>query len=68
MSEFDLFQLVALPVGLGLLGFVEPCSIGSSMILVKVIEGQSATTRIAQVGAFALTRALLIGRSGRSQP
>jgi cytochrome c-type biogenesis protein len=64
MSEFDLFQLVALPVGLGLLGFVEPCSIGSSMILVKVIEDQSATTRIAQVGVFALTRALLIGALG----
>jgi cytochrome c-type biogenesis protein len=64
MSEFDLFQLVALPLGLGLLGFVEPCSIGSSMVLVKVIEGQSAATRIAQVGAFALTRALLIGALG----
>jgi cytochrome c-type biogenesis protein len=64
MSEFDLFQLVALPVGLGLLGFVEPCSIGSSMILVKVIEDQSAATRIAQVGVFALTRALLIGALG----
>ena len=64
MSEFDLFQLVALPLGLGLLGFVEPCSIGSSMVLVKVIEGQCATTRIVQVGAFALTRALLIGALG----
>ena len=64
MSEFDLFQLVALPVGLGLLGFVEPCSIGSSMILIKVIEDQSAATRIAQVGVFALTRALLIGALG----
>ena len=64
MSELDLFQLVILPVGLGLLGFVEPCSIGSSMILVKVIEDQSAATRIAQVGVFALTRALLIGALG----
>ena len=41
-------------------GFVEPCSIGSSMVLVKVIEGQSAATRIAQVVVFALTRALLV--------
>jgi cytochrome c-type biogenesis protein len=64
MSELDLFQLMILPVGLGLLGFVEPCSIGSSMILVKVIEDQSAATRIAQVGVFALTRALLIGALG----
>jgi cytochrome c-type biogenesis protein len=32
--------------------------------LVKVIEDQSATTRIAQVSVFALTRALLIGALG----
>jgi cytochrome c-type biogenesis protein len=64
MSEFDLFQLVILPVGLGLLGFVEPCSIGSSLVFIKYIEGQSAAARIAQVGVFALTRALLIGALG----
>ena len=27
MSEFDLLNLVALPVLFGLVGFVEPCSI-----------------------------------------
>lgn len=64
MTELDLFHLTILPLGLGLLGFVEPCSIGSSMVLVKVIEGQSAATRIAQVAVFALTRALLIGALG----
>jgi cytochrome c-type biogenesis protein len=64
MNEFDLFQLVILPVGLGLLGFVEPCSIGSSLVFIKCIEGQSAATRIAQVGVFALTRALFIGALG----
>jgi cytochrome c-type biogenesis protein len=64
MSELDLFQLVILPVGLGLLGFVEPCSIGSNLVFIKYIEGQSAATRIAQVGVFALTRALFIGVLG----
>ena len=64
MTEFGLFQLVILPLGLGLLGFVEPCSIGSSLVFIKYVEGQSAAARIAQVGAFALTRALLIGALG----
>jgi cytochrome c-type biogenesis protein len=64
MTEFGLFQLVILPLGLGLLGFVEPCSIGSSLVFIKYIEGQSAAARIAQVGVFALTRALLIGALG----
>src|SRR5918995_3597193 len=64
MSELDLFQLVILPVGLGLLGFVEPCSIGSSLVFIKYVEGQSAATKICQVGVFALTRALFIGALG----
>ena len=64
MSEFDLFQLVILPIGLGLVGFVEPCSIGSSLVLIKVIEGQSTVARITQVSVFALTRAILIGALG----
>jgi len=64
MHELNLFQLVILPIGLGLLGFVEPCSIGSSLVFIKYVEGQSAATRIAQVGVFALTRALFIGVLG----
>ena len=64
MSEYTLINTVALPIGLGLLGFVEPCSIGSSLVFIKYIEGQSAAARIAQVSVFALTRALLIGALG----
>jgi hypothetical protein len=33
-------------------------------VFIRYIEGQSAAARIAQVGAFALTRALLIGALG----
>lgn len=64
MSEFTLIHTIFLPIGLGLLGFVEPCSIGSSMVFVKIIEGQSAPMKIAQVSVFALSRALLIGLLG----
>lgn len=63
-AAYSLTSLVLLPVGLGLLGFVEPCSIGSTLVFVKVIEGKSASRKLAQVGIFAGTRALFIGLLG----
>ncbi len=64
MSEDTLIHAVGLSVGLGLLGFVEPCSIGSALVFVKYVEGQRAAARITQVIVFALTRALFIGVLG----
>lgn len=62
--EHSLATLLLLPLGLGLLGFVEPCSIGSSLILIKYLEGRPMTFRIAQLGVFALSRAGFIGLMG----
>jgi cytochrome c-type biogenesis protein len=56
--------LVALPLGLGLLGFVEPCTIGSSLLFIKYIEGRSRAGTLAEVGLFAITRALFFGALG----
>jgi cytochrome c-type biogenesis protein len=64
MTEADLVQLLILPVGLGLLGFIEPCSLGSSLLFIKYIEGRTAATKIAQVAAFTATRAGVIGALG----
>jgi cytochrome c-type biogenesis protein len=64
VSEFGAFQLFLLPAGLGLLGFVEPCSIGSSLLFVKYLEDKSAVEKIAQTALFAATRALFIGLLG----
>jgi cytochrome c-type biogenesis protein len=55
---------VLVPFGLGLLGFVEPCTIGSSLIFVKHLEGREPGRKLAEVGLFALTRALVIGAFG----
>lgn len=55
---------ILLPIGLGLLGFVEPCSIGASLVMVKMLEGQSAPRQHAQMGLFAATRAGVIGLAG----
>ena len=64
MTDFTLNSLVLLPMGLGLLGFVEPCSLGSTLIVVKQLEGKSAAHKLAQVGTFAGTRAVFIGLLG----
>ena len=64
MTDGSLTSLVFLPVGLGLLGFIEPCSIGSTLIVVKHLEGKSAAGKLAQVGVFAGTRAVFIGLLG----
>ena len=53
-----------LPIGLGLLGFVEPCSIGSTLIVVKHLENKPSASKLAELGAFALTRAAFIGLLG----
>ncbi len=59
-----LTSLVLLPMGLVLLGFVEPCSIGSTLLVIKHLEDKSAVGKLAQVSIFAGTRALFIGLSG----
>jgi cytochrome c-type biogenesis protein len=59
-----LASLVLLPVGLGLLGFVEPCSIGSTLLVIKHLEGRGAASKLAEVGIFAATRAVFIGLLG----
>lgn len=64
MTGAELFQAVLLPLGLGLYGFIEPCSIGSTLVFVKAMEGRPAATKLAQVSIFALTRAVFIGLLG----
>lgn len=64
MTGNPLLDLVALPVAFGLFGFIEPCSIGATLIFIKVLEGKSAAEKLAQVTAFALGRAAFIGLLG----
>ncbi len=64
MLELNVLNLVILPVLFGLVGFVEPCSIGSTLVMVKQIEQRTARQQITQTVVFALTRALFIGAFG----
>jgi cytochrome c-type biogenesis protein len=62
--ELTTAALLIVPLGLGLLGFIEPCSIGATLIFIKFLEGKSASTKLAQVGVLAITRALFTGLMG----
>lgn len=52
------------PFGLGLLGFIEPCTVGSSLLFVKYLEGKEAAAKLLEVTVFAATRAVFIGALG----
>lgn len=60
----DLWLLLILPLGLGLLGFIEPCTVGSSLLFVKYLEGKETAAKIVETTVFAVTRALFIGSLG----
>ncbi len=64
MIPFDLFNILWLPLGLGLFGFIEPCTIGASLLFIKYIETKDTRNKIIQVSIFALVRALFMGLFG----
>ena len=60
----ELANFVLLPIGLGLFGFVEPCAIGAALLFIKTMEGAPAPTKVAQVLAFTVSRAVFTGLLG----
>lgn len=64
MPGGELAGLILLPLGLGLFGFVEPCAIGATLLFIKTLEGASAATKVAQVLAFTVSRAIFTGLLG----
>lgn len=60
----DLWRLILLPIGLGLFGFVEPCSIGASMLFIHTLEGKSTVDKVNQSIVFTVLRAVLMGALG----
>ena len=63
MAPTMLAQL-ALAIGLGLLGFVEPCTMGSNLVLVKYLEARRRGERFVQILIYTATRALFMGGLG----
>lgn len=60
----SLMNLIAIPAGLGLLGFVEPCSLASTLLFLKYVEGRTGRDKVLAVLLFAASRALFIGGLG----
>ena len=64
MPGSELAGLILLPIGLGLFGFIEPCAIGATLLFIKTLEGVPAATKVAQVLAFTMSRAVFTGLLG----
>ena len=64
MADFSLLNLIVMPIGLGVLGFIEPCSVGSTLLFVKALEAKSGAQKLMHTLIFAITRAFFIGVLG----
>lgn len=64
MTGAELTTAFLLPIGLGLLAFVEPCAIGATLLFIKLVEGKPARVKVGQAVGFMLTRGLFIGLLG----
>lgn len=64
MTEWSLPAQVLLPLGLGLLGFVEPCAVGSHIVVLGTLSERSTRGRLISLTAFVATRTLAFGGVG----
>ncbi len=60
------FSFLALAFGLGLLGFIEPCSIGANGIFLGYLQKKDRSVRIRETVRFALGRSVILGLFGLS--
>lgn len=58
------FTLFLLPAGLGLLGFIEPCTVGGHLVFLSVQAETSRSRRTTALAAFVIARALAMGAAG----
>ncbi len=62
--EIGLTALVLLPAFLGLLGFIEPCSIGGHLLFLETQNRRLPAERLGALAVFILTRAIVMGLFG----
>ena len=56
--------LILLPIGLGLLGFVEPCTIGGHLLFLDTQNERSRVEKLNAVGVFVAVRSVVAGLFG----
>jgi cytochrome c-type biogenesis protein len=55
---------VLTPIGLGLLGFLEPCSLGANAVFLRYVMPLSGWRRVAEALSFTLARGVFLGLIG----
>jgi cytochrome c-type biogenesis protein len=60
------YSMIILPFVFGLIGFVEPCSMGINMMFLSSINRTSSARRIKEITVFMLVRALVLALLGLS--
>jgi len=64
MEVMTLWQAAALALGLGLLAFLEPCSVGGHLLFIKSLPEGSKKKRLVPTLIFTLTRSALMATLG----
>ncbi|MFQ5849300.1 MAG: hypothetical protein ACE5JU_01780 [Candidatus Binatia bacterium] len=59
----ELYQITLVPIAFGLLGFVEPCSIGANIIFLGYLQARERA-KVLEAVKFTVTRALFLGLVG----
>ncbi|MCJ8322426.1 MAG: sulfite exporter TauE/SafE family protein [Rhizobiales bacterium] len=62
--EFSVETLVIFPIALGLLGFIEPCTIGGHLLFLDTQKQRSTAEKSQAVLVFLVTRSLMAGLFG----
>ncbi len=62
--DFTFQTLILLPAGLGLLGFIEPCTIGTHLFFLDTQKTRSRSKKINAVIAFIAARSVVAGMFG----
>ncbi len=63
---WEAVQFVGIPVGFGLIGFVEPCSVGANFVFLSYLRQRPASERVRHTLTFVLSRSLFLGFLGGS--
>ncbi len=62
--EITVHTLVTLPIGLGLLGFVEPCTVGGHLVFLDTQAPRGRSHRLGAALTFTITRSVVAGLFG----
>lgn len=62
--EFGFATILLLPFGLGLLGFIEPCTIGAHLIFLSAQAERNRNARVAALASFIIARMVVMGGFG----